>query len=204
MFEKEMRNLTYGLFVLSAAADGKSSGCIINTAMQVTDTPLKMAICVNKNSFTGQLIRKSRRFVVSVLDEKADFDIFRHFGFQSGKDVDKFADWKEKAETPDGVPYQTRGANAWIECEVDEEIDLGTHLMYIGFVTNAGILSDVPSASYTYYHEHIKPRQEEKKEGRKAWRCIICGYVYEGADLPADFICAWCKHPARVVERILS
>lgn len=104
MFEKEMRNLTYGLFVLSAAADGKSSGCIINTAMQVTDTPLKMAICVNKSSYTGQLIRQSRQFAVSILDEDADFEIFRHFGFQSGRDTDKFGQWKDTITTPSAFP----------------------------------------------------------------------------------------------------
>lgn len=202
MFEKEMRNLTYGLFVLSAAADGKSSGCIINTAMQVTDTPLKMAICVNRSSYTGQLIRQSRQFAVSILDEDADFEIFRHFGFQSGRDTDKFGQWKDTITTPSGIPCNTRGANAWISCEVDEEIDLGTHIMYIGFVKDAASLSDVPSASYTYYHEHIKPKAAEKKEGRKAWRCIICGYIYEGEDLPADFICPWCKHPASDFEPV--
>lgn len=202
MFEKEMRNLTYGLFVLSSREGDKTSGCIINTAMQVTDTPLKMVICLNKNSYTGTLIQKSRKFVLSILDEKADFEIFRHFGFCSGKDTDKFRDWKDKAETPDGIPYETRGANAWIECEVDEEIDLGTHILFVAFVRDAGTLSDVRSASYTYYHEHIKPKQEEKKEGRRAWRCIICGYIYEGEDLPADFICPWCKHPASDFEPV--
>ena len=200
MFETEMRNLTYGLFVLSAKDGDKTSGCIINTAMQVTDTPLKMCICVNKDSYTGQLIQRSRKFVVSVLDEDADFEIFRHFGFQCGRDCDKFGSWEDKGFTPEGIPYVSRGANAWIECEVDEEIDLGTHMMYIAFVHDAKILSDVPSASYTYYHTHIKPRKEEKEEGRAAWRCIICGYIYDGPDLPADFICPWCKHPASDFE----
>ena len=203
MFDKELRNLTYGLFVLSGESDGKASGAIINTAIQVTDTPLKMAICVNKSGYTGELIRKSRKFSLSILDENADFEIFRHFGFQSGRDVDKWAGWDHKEKGPDGLYHITQGANAWISCEVDEEIDLGSHIMFIAFIRDAGILSDVPSASYTYYHAHIKPKPEAKKEeGRPAWRCTICGYIYEGADLPADFICPWCKHPASDFEPI--
>lgn len=202
MYEKELRNLTYGLFVVSSTDQDKSSGMINNTTVQVTDDPAKIAICLNKSSYTGELIRRSRKFTLSILDEDADFEIFRHFGFQSGRDVDKFASWDHKALTPDGLYYVTKGTNAWLECTVDQEIDLGSHILYIGFLNDGGIISDVPSASYSYYHTHIKPQNKPKEEGRKAWRCTICGYVYEGEDLPADFICPWCKHPASDFEPI--
>lgn len=199
-----MRNFTYGLFVLTGSDGEHNSGCIINTAIQASELPDIVTVSVSKDSYTRELIQRSRKFNISILDEDAKFEIFRHFGFQSGRDFDKFKDYNHKARSENGLYYITEGTNAFVSCEVDQEIDLGSHVMFVAFVTEAKVLSDVPSASYTYYHTHIKPKFEDKKttSGKKGWRCIICGYIYEGADLPSDFICPWCKHPASDFEPI--
>lgn len=202
MDQQALFDFTYGLFVLSSAYDGKASGCIINTAGQVTDTPAQVTVAVNKTGYTCSLIEQSGIFNLSILDEDADFEIFRHFGFQSGRDVDKFSDYEHCAKTENGLYYVTRGTDAVISCTVTQKVDLGTHMLFVATVDEARVLSDVPSASYTYYHEHIKPKREEKKEGRIAWKCKICGYIYDHEDLPADFICPWCKHPASDFEKI--
>ncbi len=197
-----MRNFVYGLYVLSSGDGDRASGCIINTAIQASNNPDVISICVTKDSYTESLIEKSGKFNLSILDERAPFSLFRRFGFQCGRDVDKFKDYEYKEMADNGIWIVTEGANAWLSCEVDQAIDVGSHMLFTAFVTGSGKLSDSPSVSYTYYFEHIKPKQEEKSEGRKAWRCTICGYVYEHPDLPADFICPWCKHPASFFEEI--
>lgn len=199
-----MRNFVYGLFVLTAGNGENNSGCIINTAIQASEKPDVITISVNKDSYTAELIQKTRKFNISIIDERAPFELFRHFGFQSGRNFDKFKDYDFKEISENGLYYVTEGTNSFISCEVDAEIDLGSHIMFVAFVTEAKILSDSPSASYTYYHEHIKPKFEDKKTNskKKGWRCIICGYIYEHEDLPADYICPWCKHPASDFEMI--
>lgn len=197
-----MRNFVYGLFVLSSADGEKASGCIINTAIQAASSPNVITIAVSKNGYTASLIQRSRKFNLSIIDEDADFDLFRHFGFQSGRDVDKFTGYEHKRMAENGIWYVTKGTNAWISCEVDQMVDLGSHLLFIAYVTGSGKLSDTPSMSYTWYHERVKPQPEQTKGSRKAWRCTICGYIYEHPDLPADFICPWCGHPASDFEEI--
>lgn len=203
MNPQALLDFTYGLFVLSSADGDKASGCIINTAGQVTDKPLQISICVNKSGYTCSLIEKSGIFNLSIIDEEADFDLFRHFGFQSGRTTDKFADYKDCAKSENGLYYVTRGINAVISAKVVQTVDLDTHLLFIAEVTDSMVLSDAHSASYSFYHEHIKPKpQQEKKEGRVAWRCIICGYIYDHEYLPEDYICPICKHPASDFEKI--
>jgi len=185
--------LSYGLFVVTAYEEGKDNGCITNTVMQVTTTPNRITLAVNKDNYTHGVIERTKKFNVSILSEGASFDTFKHWGFQSGKNVDK-AVGITFSRADNGVIYITEGVNAVISAEVIQEIDLGTHTLFIADVTDAISLSDEASATYAYYHKHIKPAPQRPK--KKGWVCTICGYIYEGETLPADYTCPLCKHPA--------
>lgn len=161
-----------------------------------------IAVCMNKNSYTCEMIQESKEFNLTILDERAPFSLFRRFGFQSGRTVDKFSDYEYKELAQNGIYYVTEGANAVLSCKVETILDLGSHLLFTATIGDSKVLSDVPSMSYTYYHEHVREQAPKKEEGRKAWRCIICGYVYDHPDLPEDFICPWCGHPASDFEEI--
>ena len=193
-------NIGYGLYVLTAKENEKQNGCIVNAMMQVTNTPNRLALAVSKENYTCGMISRTGAFNVSVLDERANFDMFRHFGFQSGKDVDKFANFSGAKPAENGILYVTEATNAYFCAKVTSQQDLGTHMLFIADVTEAEVLSDENTATYTYYQEHIKPKPEASKV--KGWRCKICGYVYEGETLPEDYICPLCKHPASDFEQI--
>ena len=197
-----MFKLSYGLFVLSAEADGKHNGCIINTAVQLTDTPKRITIAVNKANFTHDMILKTRKFNISVLSTSAPFALFRQFGFQSGRDTEKFDGKFEIRVSANGLVYLSQYANAVISGEVVDALDYGTHTLFVADVTEAKILSGEPSVTYSYYFEHIKPKPQPKEDNKPGWVCKICGYVYEGEDLPADFICPLCKHGAEDFEKL--
>lgn len=201
MNKKAMYNLTYGLFVLTTRIGEKDNGCIINTAAQVTSTPNRISITVNKENLTHDMIHYSGVFNLSVLSEKANFDVFRHFGFQSGRTADKFEGYAACKRSANGLCYITEGTNAYISAKVEQTIDLGTHTMFIAAVEDMDVLSREPSATYAYYQSSIKPKPE-KKAGKTVWRCTVCGYVYEGEELPADFVCPLCKHPASDFEKV--
>ena len=190
----------YGLYILSCHENGKDNACIVNTVMQVTSNPCKIAICVNKNNHTCTMLKNTRKFNVSILDEEAEFEIFKHFGYQSGKDVDKFLNFIHTKRTPNGVLYITKNTNAYLSAWVQDEIDLDTHVMFIAQLVDAEILSDKPTVTYDFYQKNIKPKPETTSA--KGWRCKICGYVYEGENLPSDFICPICKHGAVDFEKI--
>lgn len=193
-----MFKISYGLYVLTSKNDEKSNGCIVNTLQQVTTTPNRVSITVNKGNFTHDMIMDSKEFNISILSEKVTFDTFKHFGFQSGRDVDKFADYPyETAEN--GIPYIKEGANSYLSGKVISTSDLGTHTMFIADVTGGEVLSDDPSVTYDYYHKNIKESPAQKKKG---WVCKICGYVYEGDPLPPDFVCPICKHGAADFEKL--
>ena len=204
MDTKAMFNISYGLFVLTANQDGKDNGCIINTVTQVTSDPLQVTIAVNKMNHTHDMIAATGHFTASILSEKADFEIFKHFGFQSGKTVNKFADFDAVQRTANGTLAVTRGTNAFISADVTQKIDVGTHTIFLAKVVDVEGLADIPSATYTYYQQNIKPKPQAPKAptGKTVWRCKICGYEYEGEDLPADFICPLCKHPASDFEKV--
>ena len=202
MNKKTMYKLTYGLFVLTVRQGEKDSGCIINTAAQVTSEPNRISIAVNKANFTHDLVKESGKFNISILSEEASFDTFRHFGFQSGRTVDKFADYTDCKRSANGLYYVTAGTNGYISATVEQAIDLGSHTLFIAAVDDMEVLSDVPSASYAYYQSHIKPKPEQPAAGKTVWRCTVCGYIYEGEELPADFICPLCKHPASDFEKV--
>ena len=193
MDRKVMQKITYGLFVLTAREGEKDNGCIVNTASQVTTTPNRIIVTVNKENYTHDMIQRTGVFNLSVLDESAEFSVFQRFGFQSGRDTDKLEDFV-CLRSENGIVYIPEMTNAYISAKVISAMDLGTHTMFLAEVTGGDVLSDRESVSYTYYHKNIKPSANVKK--KKGWICQICGYVYEEEVLPEDFICPICKHPA--------
>lgn len=197
-----MFKLSYGLFVLTSM-DEKDNGCIINTVMQITDSPKRISIAVNKANYTHDMIAKTGIFNLSVLTEEAPFKLFQHFGFQSGREVDKFppgGDYTSNERSDNGLLYLPQSANSFISGKVISAVDYGTHTLFTADVTEAKVLSNVPSATYAYYFSHIKPKPQPVEKAKKGWVCKICGYVYEGEVLPPDFICPLCKHGAEDFE----
>ena len=191
--------LSYGLFVLTAREGEKDNGCIINTAQLLTDTPKRITIAVNKQNLTHDMILRTGVFNVSVLTEKVPFKVFQHFGFQSGRDTDKFAGW-EGPRSANGLCYLPEYTNALLSGRVISTADYGTHTLFVAEVTEARILSEEPSVTYSYYFQHIKPKPQPQAEKKKGFVCKICGYVYEGDTLPEDFVCPLCKHGAADFE----
>lgn len=195
-----LHKISYGLFVLSAREGEKDNGCIVNTVSQITESPKRITVYVNKLNYTEQMIRKTGVFNVSVLTESAPFGLFKQFGFQSGREADKFGD-KEYPRSSNGLYYLTEHANAVISAKVVDALDYGTHTLFVAEVTEAKVLSSEKSVTYEYYFANIKPKpaaaeaapaKGEKK--MKRWICKICGFVYEGEFLPDDYICPLCKH----------
>ncbi|MBE5739950.1 MAG: flavin reductase [Clostridiales bacterium] len=211
MEKTAMYQLTYGLFVLTTTDGAKQNGCIVNTVSMLTDNPKRITVFVNKANYSEELLRKTGVCNVSILTEKTPFDIFRQFGFQSGRDVDKFAGGSYPT-TENGLYYLPEYANAVISAKVIDAYEYDTHTLFVAEVTEAVNLSNEPSVTYAYYQSNIKPKPQtapteaekpadgEKKQGK--WVCKICGYTHEGEELPEDFICPWCKHPAEDFERI--
>lgn len=196
--------LSYGLYVLTAREGGRDLGCIVNTVTQLTENPTRIAVSVNKQNFTNEVIQRTGVFNVSVLTEAAPMDLFRHFGFQSGRDVDKFAGRTDPV-SENGLRYIGGPANALISGKVEQAIDCGTHMLYIALVTEARKLSDAPSMTYAYYFANVKPKPQPKpaqEKPRRGFVCRICGYFYEGDELPPDFICPLCKHGAADFEPV--
>ncbi len=197
---KALYKLSYGLFVVTAKDDTKDNGCITNTVIQASGVPNRIALSVNKANLTHDMILKTGVLNVSVLTEDAPFALFRRFGFQSGRDVDKFADDPDAARSANGLMYVPKYANALISGRVMQTVDCGSHTLFVCDITECRALSDRPSVTYDYYAKHIKPKPQPAEEKKKGWVCTICGYVYEGDPLPSDFICPLCKHPASDFE----
>lgn len=194
MDKQAMYQLTYGLFILTAKEGEKDNGCIVNTVTQVTTDPNRIMVAVNKNNLTHDMIVNTGVFNVSVLTENSEFDTYKHWGFQSGKNVDKLESIVyERADN--GLVYIAEETNAMISAKVVSMTDLGTHTLFLADVTDAKMISKEPSVTYSYYQKNIKqaPADAGKKKG---FICVVCGYIYEGDTLPADFICPVCKHPA--------
>lgn len=204
---KAMYKLSYGLFVLTAREADKDNGCIINTAIQAASSPNQLSICVSKANYTHDIIKKTGEFTVSVLSQNAGFDLFKHFGFQSGHKLNKFENFSKCKRGANGIYYITEGTNAYISVKVTKTNDLGSHTMFIGEISDMEVLSEVPSVTYDYYLNNIKPKPQAvgtTSDGQTVWRCIICGYEYVGEELPEDFICPLCKHPASDFEKIIK
>lgn len=202
MNDKTLRNLSYGLFVLTTEVDGRHNGCIINTAQQAGSDPLSLSIAVNKENLMHDMILSSHKFNVSIISEAASFELFRRFGFQSGRDADKFAGYDAVKKSGNGLYYITEGTNGFFSAWVTDTVDLGSHTLFIATVTDMDVLSRDPSATYAYYHSNIKPAPAAKTSAKTVWRCSVCSYEYEGEVLPADFTCPLCKHPASDFEKV--
>lgn len=203
MNTKAMNNITYGLYVLTASNGSFVNGCIINTLAQVTSSPNRVSITVNKSNYTCFMIQSSGRFNVSMIDETADFSLFQRFGFSSGRWENKLYDLPFK-RARNGVPYIAEHTCAYLSGEVVQSIDLGTHIMFIADVTAAEVLSSNAPMSYAYYHANVKPKPAApaaSDKGGERWVCNICGYIYEG-HLPDDFVCPTCKHGASDFSRL--
>ncbi|MDO5111391.1 MAG: flavin reductase [Clostridia bacterium] len=197
---KAMFALSYGLFVLSAKDGEKDNACIINTVTQITSTPNRISIAVNKQNFTHDIIKKTGMFNASILTERAPFAIFERFGFASGRDKDKFAGFPSVARSQNGLLYITDCANAFLSAKVIDAYDYGTHTLFIADMTEGKVLNADPSITYAYYFAHTKPRPKPAEKKVKGFVCKICGYVYEGDTLPVDFVCPLCKHGAADFE----
>lgn len=194
MDNKAMFNLSYGLFILTAKDGEKDNGCIVNTVGQVTSQPNRISLTVNKANYTHDMILKTKEFNVSVLAENSKFETYRHWGFQSGRNTDKLESISFK-RSENGLVYIADETNAFLSAKVVSTLDLGTHTLFIADVTDGEVLSQVPSATYSFYQNNIKPKPAST-EKRKGFICTVCGYIYEGETLPDDFICPVCKHPA--------
>mgnify|MGYP002530440059 CR=1 FL=1 len=187
----------YGLFALSAREGDKDNACVINTAIQMANKPERISISVIKANYTCGMIERTGVFNLSLLTKEVPFAFFQHFGFQSGADVDKFADWTDCARSDNGLYYINRYTNAMFSCRVVESYDQGSHRLFIAEITESKLFSNDETVTYDYYRSHIKPAPPKLAPAEKAtWVCSVCGYVYEGETLPADFICPLCKHPA--------
>ena len=206
MIEKEpMYKITYGLFVLTTTDGEKQNGCIVNTVSMITDNPKRIVVFVNKANYSEELLRKTGIFNVSILTESAPFEIFKQFGFQSGRDVDKFEGGKYEV-SENGLYYLPKHTNAVLSGKVIDYYDYDTHTLFVAEVTEAKTLSNENSVTYEYYQNNIKPKPQlpkaEEKSEKGKWVCKICGYVHEGEDLPEDFVCPWCKHSAEDFEKV--
>ncbi len=200
-----MFKFSYGLFVLTAKEGEKDNGCIINTATQLTDSPKRITIAVNKANLTHDMILRTGVFNISVLSEDAQMDTFQRFGFQSGRNADKFAGCEGLQRSANGLYYLTGCTNAVLSGKVIASYDFGTHTLFIADVTEGKVLSAEPSVTYAYYFDHIKPKPlpAAMTEGPKSgWICKICGFIYEGEELPPDYICPICKHGVADFERL--
>ncbi len=192
-------NIGYGLYVVTTKDGDKDNGLIVNTVTQLTDAPNRVAVCINKRNYSCDLVMKTGVLNISTLSQDAPFKLFENFGFQSGKTADKFAGFSHVQRSSNGLLFLDKYANGYISCKVIQTVDLQTHMMFICDVTQCVRLSDKETMTYTYYHNHVKPRPETDKKG---FVCKICGYVYEGSELPEDYICPLCKHGAQDFEPI--
>ncbi len=192
-------HIGYGLYVVTSNDGKKDNGLIVNTVTQVTNTPNRVAVTINKENYSHHVIKQTGKMNVNCLTEEAPFAVFEKFGFASGRNVDKFADC-ELLRSDNGLVFLPRHINAFMSLKVEQYVDLDTHGMFICSVTEARVLSDKNTMTYTYYLDHVKPKPEI--EGKKGFVCKVCGWVYEGQELPEDIICPLCKHGAADFEKI--
>lgn len=204
MDNKALYNLSYGVFVLGTKEQDKVNACITNTCIQVASDPTRLAIsCMNKNK-TCDMIKSSGLFTLSLLDTTCTFETIKHFGMQSGRDVDKFSDFNAMRDSR-GIPYLEAQTCAVISCHVVDKKDLGSHTLFIAEIDDAFCTSKNAPLTYAMYQAEIKPKPQTAQNTNrkiKAWKCKICGYVYEGAELPKDFTCPLCGHDASDFEAI--
>ena len=189
----------YGLYVVTCHDGKKDNGLIVNTVTQVTNTPNRIAVTINKENYSHHVIKQTGKMNINCLTVDAPFKVFETFGFQSGRNVDKFAGCTP-LRSDNGLIFLPRYINAFMSLDVEQYVDLGTHGMFICMVSEARVISDAETMTYAYYHANVKPKP--KTEGKKGYVCKICGYVYEGETLPEDIVCPLCKHGAADFEEI--
>lgn len=200
-------NMSYGLYLITTSYGDKKAGCVVNTLSQVTASPAQFTVTLHKDNYTQEILSQSNTFSATVLDINTDMNLIGTFGFKSSKDMDKFKDFTTSIDAQ-GNPYVLEHANAQFTCKVNKQIDLGTHVMFIGEVIEAKRLSDVESMTYAYYHQIKKggtpknaPSYQEEPL-KKGWRCTICGYIYENDPLPMNYVCPLCGASAACFEKI--
>lgn len=191
MDSKALWRLTYGVYLLTAQEGARDNGCIINTAVQVAANPDRVSVAVIRGGLTHDMVAASGQFNLSALTEDVPFSFFRHFGMTSGRETDKFADPAGMRRSENGLYYMTDAA-AYLACRVTASVDLGSHTLFIGEVTGGEVLREAPLCTYAHYQTSIKPAPAPLK--KKGWICSVCGYVYEGDSMPADFTCPLCHH----------
>jgi len=208
MDSKAFYKLTYGLYIVSSAYEGKAGGCVVNTLAQVTSKPACMSVAINKDNYTTRLIEKSGVFAAVALAQEAGMDLIGAFGFKSSQDTDKFIGLNTKTDE-NGILYVAEQTLARYSCKIVNKLDLGTHIMFIGEVVEAEVLADGTPLTYTYYQTVKKgstpknaPSYKEEEAVKKGYRCSICGYIHESDTLPDDFVCPVCKATADKFEKL--
>lgn len=191
--EDVMKQISYGLYIVTARQAGMDNGCIVNTVFQITQYPVRIALAVNKQNLTHKMILETGKFNVSILTTASRFSTYRHWGMQTGREADKMNEILYE-RSPNGLIYITEETNGFMSCHVEQQIDLGTHTLFIAEVTDSKVISQDPSATYAFYQKHIKPQVVFNR--KKAYICTVCGYIYEDDNLPADYVCPVCKHGA--------
>lgn len=195
-----LSSISYGLYVLTANDGNRDCGCIVNSVMQLTVDPLRIAVSVAKKNYTSGVIVESRKFNISILSETATMDIIRRFGMQSGRDVAKFEGF-DAPVSENGLRYLDKSCCALVSGEVEQVLDCGSHLLFIAAVTQCEYVTDEPPMTYAYYHANVKPKPQPKKE-KRGYICKVCGYFHEGEELPEGFECPICKHGASDFEPV--
>ena len=196
---KALFKIGYGLYVVTSFDGEKHNGLIVNTVVQLTSTPAKVAVTINKENYSHDVIKNTKKLNVNCLTTEAPFSVFETFGFSSGKTTDKFR-YTPFSKSKNGLAVLTSNINAVISLTVDQYLDVGTHGLFICSVEDAEILSNVDSMTYAYYHKNVKPKPV--KAEKKGYVCKICGYFHDSEELPNDFICPICKHGAIDFEPI--
>lgn len=193
-------NIGYGLYVITSNDGVRDNGMICNTVCQLTSNPIKISVTINKDSYTHQAVKASGKMNALPISTDAPFSLFESLGFRSGRDVDKLCD-TATLRSENGLVYLTEYINSYMSLEVCDYIDLGTHGMFICKLTNAEVLTNAESMSYSYYHKNVKPKKkaEDKKKG---YVCTLCGYVHEEETMPDDFVCPWCNHGKEFFEKL--
>ena len=192
-------NIGYGLYVVTSNDGKKDTGLVANAITQITNTPNRISVTINKGNYTHDVIKENGKMIVNCLSEDAPFSLIETFGFKSGRDVNKFANIKPYY-ADNGLPFLPRHINSFMSLNVEQYIDFGTHGMFICLVDESRVISDAPSMTYNYYMEHVKPKPET--DGKKGFVCKVCGWIYEGEELPEDIICPLCKHGASDFEPV--
>ncbi len=201
MNSKALYNITYGVYLLSANEGGRDNACIINTAVQVANNPTRVSVAVIKGTYTHDMIVATGKCNLSAITTDAPFSLFQHFGMQSGRDADKFADFADVTRSENGLLYLTKHASAFLSLQITESHDLGSHTLFIGEVVDGEVQSGTENCTYGYYQAVIKAAAP-KPSGKSGWRCKVCGHVYEGETLPEDYLCPLCKHGIEDFEKL--